>query len=379
MDRVAALYRDHFQFVWHVLWRAHVPAADIPDLTHDVFLVVLRKPSVVDPSNPGPSTRDQERAWLYKIALYEVKNYRSRARYRQTKPMDDRTHEIPDAHNEAEHLEAQEELLLLLDSTTSDRREVFALVDLEGHSVAAAADILGITASNAHKRLGLARQDIAAAAAKLAQRNKEAGKKTASAFLMPFGVGAWLHLGALQDPPAGTADRVWQRLMKSAEEIERDNDRPASPPPRRPPLGPRALRALQGLAGHLKGPLGYIVAACLGGAVVALLFLQRPNARIVVLEIPVPALVTTSTTATPASLSAPSSTLALPTPDAISAPDATIDEETVLMRQARAAYAAGDRAGTIEALNAYERRFPVGRFRNAARTLRATLPAVEQR
>jgi RNA polymerase sigma-70 factor (ECF subfamily) len=379
MDRVAALYRDHFKFVWHVLWRAHVPAADIPDLAHDVFLVVLRKPPLVDPSNPGPSTRDQERAWLYKIAFYEVKNYRSRGRYRQTKPMDDRTDEIPDAHNEADHLEAQEELLLLLDSTTSDRREVFALVDLEGHSVVAAAHILGITESNAHKRLGLARQDIAAAAAKLAQRNKEAGKKTMSAFLAPFGVGAWLQVGKLQDPPAGTADRVWERLLKSAEEIERENDRPASPPPQKPPLKPRIGRALKGIAGHLKGPIGYVVAACLGGALVALLFLQRPNARIVILQIPGPVFAMTSATATPAPLAAPSSPPALPTPDATSAPDATIDEEAVLLRQARAAYAAGDRAGTIEALNAYERRFPAGRFRNAAHTLRATLPAADGR
>lgn len=379
MDRVAALYRDHFKFVWHVLWRAHVPAADITDLAHDVFLVVLRKLPVDDPSNPGPSTRNRERAWLYTIALYVVKNYRARARYRQTMPMDDRTDEMPDARDEAAHLEAQEELRLLLDSTTSERREVFALVDLEGHSVVAAAHILGINESNAHKRLGLARQDIAAAAAKLAKRNKEAGKKTVGAFLLPFGVGAWRELGALQDPPAGTADRVWERLLKSAEEIEHENDRPANPPPRRPPLGPRALHALKSVAGHLKGPLGYVVSACLGGALVALLFLQRPNARIVILQIPGPAFATTGTAEAPTPLSSPSSAPAVPTTDATAAPDATIDEETVLIRQARAAYAAGDRAGTVEALNAYERRFPVGRFRNAAGTLRATLPAVERR
>ena len=370
MDRVAALYRDHLEFVWRVLWRGRMHMADIKDLAHEVFIVVLRK---VRTEDPHLKTEDQERAWLYRITIYELQNYRSRARFRRTEPMDDSTKDCPDPRNDYARLADSETLLLLLDSIKGQGRAVFELVDLEGFSVVQAAQTLDISESNAHRRLGLARKDVEAAVAKLAQRDEAAGKKKTSAFLMPFGVGAWLQLRDLQNPPEGTADEIWERLQATVAELDRENERRVTPPPPKLPAPSRAGLLLKKLAGHLKSPWVNVFSACLGGAIVALLFHLRPNAKIVPLPIPFPVFIVTSSTPTPAPLPASSSASAPPTTDAPSTADATIDEENQLIRRARAAFAVNDRLGTIEAINAYERRFPVGRFRNVARGLRTSL------
>ena len=373
MDRVAALYRAHHHFVWRLVWRARVPAGDIEDVAHDVFLVVLRKPPTDVPSQDSPSTPDQERAQLFTITAYELKNYRSRARFRRTEPMDDRAKEIADARNDAARIDDRNQLLVLLDSTEAAGRAVFELVELEGFSVVDAARCLEITESVAHKRLAVARKDIEAAATKLAKRDQEAGKKRTSAFLLPFGVGAWLKLRDIQNPPEGTGDRLWQRLQDTMAAIERENDRPASTPLRQPP--PRArLRGLSRLARSLKSPWGHFVSACLGGAVVALLFLLPTNARIAILRIPGPViLVTSATSATSATTETPLSPPVLPTAEARPATDAALAEELVLLRRARVAYAAGDIQATIAALNDYETRYPAGRLRQNVDTLRASL------
>ena len=38
-----SLYREHFAYVWRALRRLGIRDADLPDLTHDVFVVVYRK------------------------------------------------------------------------------------------------------------------------------------------------------------------------------------------------------------------------------------------------------------------------------------------------------------------------------------------------
>lgn len=378
MDEVAALYRAHLQFVWRLIWRARVPAVDIDDVAHDVFLVVLRKPLTVDPDHESSSATDQERAQLFKITTFQIKNYRSRARYRQTEPMDDRTNEIADARDEAARSDDRNQLLVLLDSTEEPRRAVFELVELEGISVAEAARILDIPESTARKRLALAQKDIEAAAAKLAKSDEEAGKKRASPFLLPFGVGAWLKLRDLQNPPDGTDDRIWKRLQSTMREIERENDRSASIPPQQPP--PRARpRGASRLARTLKNPWSNLMSACLGGAIVALLFLLRPNAPIAILRIPVPLVLVTRSSTVPANAppppsAAPSLPPELPTADARLAHDATFAAEMVFLRRARTAYATGDVRATLAALDDYEAHYPAGQLKPTVDALRASLP-----
>lgn len=374
MDRMAGLYRKHFSLVWGALRHAHVPGSDLDDLLQDVFIIVLRKLPTWNPAeNPGTSPEEQERAWIYKITFYQVLNYRRRQRLRRVEPMD-RTSEIPDPRNEAAAIEVTEELLVLLDSTTPERRAVFELVELEGFSVVAAAGILDITESNAHRRLGLAREDVKKAAELRAQRDHDAGKKENSTFLLPFGVGAWLHFRDLIQAPEGTADLIWQRLQPTIAEIDRENDRPATPPPQRPPLRPGFGHPARAIGRLLRGVTGNLLSAVAGGALVALLLLPRPEVRISILRLPGPVVLMTSPSAAP--VEAPSadgpgetaSTGATPT-----ASEGIDPREARLIRQAQAAYAAGKTQEMIAALDAYEVQFPAGHLRTDARALRAAL------
>jgi hypothetical protein len=237
-----------------------------------------------------------------------------------------------------------------------------------------AARSLEIKESVAHKRLTVARQDIEAAARKLAQRDLEAGKKRTSPFLLPFGVGAWLKLRDMQSPSDGTGDRIWQRLQNTMAAIERENERPASPPPPQPPPRSR-LRGLSRFARPLKGPWGHVVSACLGGAAVALLFLLRPDARIAILRMPGPVVLVASATTTTTTTTEPPLSLTVLSPAEARPPaDAALAEERALLRRARIAYAAGDMQATLAALNEYETRYPAGRLKETVATLRASLP-----
>jgi RNA polymerase sigma-70 factor, ECF subfamily len=373
MDRMAELYRKHFDLVRRALRWAGVPDADRDDLIHDVFVVVLRKLPTWNPTpQPGFSLEEQERAWIYKITTYEIQNYRRRQRPRRVEPMD-RTPEIPDPRDEAARVEVTDELLTLLDRTTPERRRLFELVELEGFSVVAAADIVGISESNAHKRLNLARQDIRKAAERLAQGDQEAGKKENSAFLLPFGVGAWLHFRDLIQAPEGTFDQIWQRLQRTIAEIDHENDRPATPPPQRPPLRSRLGRLLPALGKALKGVVGYFLAAAAGGTVAALLLLPRPEVRIAILRLPGPIVMSSPSAAPVEAPSADGLGETASTGAAATAAAAIDPREARLIRQAQAAYAAGKILEMIAALNAYEAQFPAGQLRNDARVLRASL------
>jgi RNA polymerase sigma-70 factor (ECF subfamily) len=84
VDRLTDLYQAYLKLVWRTLRGAGVRAADLDDVTHDVFLVVRRKLLTSDPVpfTPGMSPEEHERAWsawISRVAFYEAKNYRSRA------------------------------------------------------------------------------------------------------------------------------------------------------------------------------------------------------------------------------------------------------------------------------------------------------------
>ena len=369
MDRVTALYRAHIKFVWGVLWRARMPVADVKDLAQDAFIVVLRKVRAQD--HPPLQSEDEERAWLYRITKYELDNYRTRARFRQLESMDDRTNDFPDPQNEHARLENRETLILLLESIQlPGAREVFELVELEGFSVPHAAKTLDISEPNAYRRLRVAREHVAAAAAKL-KRDELAGRRKKSALLMSVGVVPWVKLRGLQDPPAGTVEEIWERIQATMAELDREQNGSATPPPpglhARPQVG-----LLKILAGPLKSPWFNLVSACLGGAIVALLFLLRPNTKLVPFQVPVPIFVVTSSPPASAPLPAPSSPPLTPPTDVTAPVDGAIDDEAELIRRARADFAKGDRQKMLEALTAYERRFPKGRLRNLARSMRAS-------
>jgi len=378
VDRLTSLYQAHFNQVWRTLRSAGVRPADLDDMTQDVFLVVRRKLLTSEPVafTPGMSTEAYERAWsawINRVAFYQAKNYLTRARHHRQDPMDN-VDEILDPHSEAAQVEEREYLLLLLLShTTPERRSVFTLVELEGYTVGEAASILDIAETTATKRLRHAREDVQEAAMKL-KRSDEARQTTRKSgfYLLPFGVGAWVKLRVLLDPPAGTAERVWQRLQDSIAQLDDEHDGPLSSPPRPPPEGPPGSR-LRALGGPLKTLLGNLLSGGVGAAVVVWLLWPRAPVRIAIVQFPVPIPIVVRSiqapTSTPLNVAdLPFVTSLVPTtPTAHVRPD---PEEVRLINQAHVAYTGNDIAGTIAALNAYDVQFPEGQFKKDAQALR---------
>jgi RNA polymerase sigma-70 factor (ECF subfamily) len=378
VDRLTDLYRAYLKLVWRTLRSAHVRAADLDDLTHDVFLVVRRKLLLSTPVTFTPGMRPEEHerawsAWISRVAFYEAKNYRARASHHRQELMDN-VDEIQGAQDETAQSEERDYLLLLLNTTTPERRAVFLLVEMEGYTVGEAASILETTETTATKRLRQAREDLEEAAVKL-NRREEASRtqRKSGAYLLPFGVGAWVKLRVLLDPPAGTAERVWQRLQTSIAQLEEDENNPSSAPPPEPPVRPPVSR-LHTLRAPAKSVLGHLLSAGIGAAIAVWLLWPRPPTRIAVLRIPVPVSIAASTTQ-----ARPSTVLdvadlpfvtslvpATPTAQAVLDPD-----EVRIINQAHVAYSQGDIAGTIVALNAYDAQFPAGQFHKDAQELRS--------
>ena len=310
-------------------------------------------------------------AWISRVAFYQAKNYRTRAGHHRQEPMDN-VDEILDPRSEAAQVEERDYLVLLLSHTTPERRAMFTLVEMEGYTVGEAASILEITETTATKRLRQAREDVEEAAMKIKQRDEARQTTRKSGFyLLPFGVGAWVKLRVLMDPPAGTAERVWQRLQDSIAQLDDERDSPSNSPPRPPEQPP--VSPLRSLGGPLKSVLGHLLSAGVGAALAVWLLWPRPLARIAILQIPVP--IPAAVSSTQASTSPVLNVADLPfvtslvpaTPTA----QARLDPEEVRMiNQAHVAYTGGDLAGTIAALNAYDAQFPEGQFKTDAQALR---------
>src|SRR4051812_23536100 len=63
------IFREQYSYVFHSLRRLGVDAADLPDLTHEVFMAAHLRFSTFDTARPL-------RPWLFGIAFRVVSNYR---------------------------------------------------------------------------------------------------------------------------------------------------------------------------------------------------------------------------------------------------------------------------------------------------------------
>lgn len=151
-DSFDALYANELDYVWRTLGRLGVPAGDIADAVHDVFVVVYRTWDRIDFTRPI-------RPLLFGIARRTASTARRKPRH-DSDPDADAPVAAP-AHAERDLLW---QLLAALDD---DRRAVFILHDLEGYTGLEISHILDIPPNTVHSRLRLARADLAAAHARL--------------------------------------------------------------------------------------------------------------------------------------------------------------------------------------------------------------------
>ncbi|HEX5061681.1 MAG TPA: sigma-70 family RNA polymerase sigma factor [Kofleriaceae bacterium] len=151
-EGIYAVYERELSYVWKTLGRLGVPAADLADAAHDVFVIVHRRWADIDFERPI-------RPWLFGVARRVAAGMRRKHR------------ELPSQHlqsvvDASPHAE-RDLLWRVLASLDDDRRAVVILHDLEGYTGAEIGEILGISANTVHSRLRLAREDMRATLSKL--------------------------------------------------------------------------------------------------------------------------------------------------------------------------------------------------------------------
>lgn len=153
--RLATLYSTHFQDVWRWLAALGVPAADVPDLTQDVFVAAYR-------ALDGFEGRASERTWLFGIASNLASARRRKASTRR-EVLDD----APDPPDEGrgpdgavELRQAHDLLTRALASLPEEQRVTFTLYELAGYTGQAIAELMGVPEQTVYWRLRAAREHV---------------------------------------------------------------------------------------------------------------------------------------------------------------------------------------------------------------------------
>jgi RNA polymerase sigma-70 factor (ECF subfamily) len=153
------LYREHFAYVWRSLRRLGIREADLPDLAHDVFVVVHRKLGDFDGSRPA-------KPWLFGICFrVALDKKRRHASFKESlvDSVDERAIAGERAADDVvEAREAHAAVMKALDVLDFDKRAVFVLHELEGMSMPEIAQIVDAPLNTLYSRLRLAREAFVA-------------------------------------------------------------------------------------------------------------------------------------------------------------------------------------------------------------------------
>ena len=152
----AELFRRYAPFVANFLARMGVARSDVDDLVQEVFLVAHRGGGYA----PGPA---KPTTYLASIAFRAATTHRRKRQTRSfVKLADDVVASAGDDRNSPERDADQRRQLALLDrildALDNDKRVVFVMAELQGESVVAIAQVLGIPVDTAYSRLRAARK-----------------------------------------------------------------------------------------------------------------------------------------------------------------------------------------------------------------------------
>jgi RNA polymerase sigma-70 factor, ECF subfamily len=168
-----AVYEAHFDYIYHTLRRLGVPDRDLEDLLHEVFIAFYRG-DTYDPSRPL-------KPWLFGIAFRVASDYRRRAQHRyEVPPYKDGWQDlVPDTAPGADEQVAQRQRRDLVQAGLAtldlDKRAVFVMHDIDGHSMPEIAAVLSAPLNTLYSRLRLARGEFAAAIKRYALRHGGGG------------------------------------------------------------------------------------------------------------------------------------------------------------------------------------------------------------
>jgi RNA polymerase sigma-70 factor (ECF subfamily) len=152
-DRSRALFGDHIAFIWRLLRRLGVSAADVEDAAQHVFIIAAKRLHEISPG--------AERPFLYGTAVRVASNVRRDAARRE-RALGNFRFEVPPANatpdDELQRREALELLDEALSSLTDELRRVFVLCDIEELPAREVALLENIPAGTVASRLRRARE-----------------------------------------------------------------------------------------------------------------------------------------------------------------------------------------------------------------------------
>lgn len=165
---LGAVYEREFDWVWHTLRRLGVAPRNLPDVTHDVFVVVHQRAFTYDPTRPL-------RAWLFGVSFRVARDHLNLGRNRR-ESVGEAVEVVDPAPSQDHHVaqsQARDLVIAALQSLDLDRRAVFIQHDLEELPMREIADALGVPAKTLYARLAVAREQFTAAVRRLrAQRGE---------------------------------------------------------------------------------------------------------------------------------------------------------------------------------------------------------------
>lgn len=153
-DRVARLFDTHQAALYRLARRLTNGPDDARDLVQDTFLRAAKASSRI------PAGRPQEEAWLVRVL---INIQRDEWRRRDVRA---RSHRVEGARadtvapTQESQCIARHEIWRALDTLHPRRRAVIVLHELDGHSVAAIAALLGVTAITVRWHLSRGRRDL---------------------------------------------------------------------------------------------------------------------------------------------------------------------------------------------------------------------------
>jgi RNA polymerase sigma-70 factor (ECF subfamily) len=144
----AGIWNKHGPMVFRFLHRALGPAADVEDLTQEVFVVVFSRAHEL-------RNKDALRSFIFSVAVrmlkWELRRLRVRRIFQMTSTGDLPDHPVPAL--DAESRQALRRFYDILDRLGAEERLAFALRHLEGFKLEEVAQALGTSLATAKRRL----------------------------------------------------------------------------------------------------------------------------------------------------------------------------------------------------------------------------------
>jgi RNA polymerase sigma-70 factor, ECF subfamily len=151
----AALYAEHFQFVWRCLRGLGVATAQLEDAAQDVFVVVHQRLHTFEGSA-------SLRTWIFGIVRRIAYRYRRGATRKPggATPDEEAPTSEPGPHERIQDVQAATFVDEFVSKLDDRKREVFVLGVLEGLTVPEVAEAVGIPLNTAYTRLRRARAEF---------------------------------------------------------------------------------------------------------------------------------------------------------------------------------------------------------------------------